>query len=212
MGSQPEGMIAPRQPRLDSDAGSSHLPPTAYHPSTMLASTELGVYVKWALLLQEQLEQVQGERVAMMQRCLKLEAENDWCKAALYEENPQNSQQEDDQSSADASKADPEADDDEAKRSKQGAEAAAPAPSSASGVSPEVLSSPNLRMLATFLGNEHSAAPSAAGSDAAQVVRQSMLTKREPSGRAAAGAKYYRNQQSERTLPSFDGLAGQQER
>ena len=52
-------IIAPRQPRLENEGGAA-LPPTAYHPSRMLASTELGVYVKWALLLQEQLEHVQG--------------------------------------------------------------------------------------------------------------------------------------------------------
>merc|ERR1719382_1012145 len=84
---QDQEIIAPRQPRLENEGGAA-LPPTAYHPSTMLASTELGVYVKWALLLQEQLEHVQGERRALMQRCLKLEAENEWCRAALYEENP----------------------------------------------------------------------------------------------------------------------------
>merc|ERR1711920_622192 len=66
-----------RSPRLETNSGSnsSTLPPTAYHPSLMLASTELGVYIKWALLLQEQLEHVQAERAGLAQHCSRLQVE-----------------------------------------------------------------------------------------------------------------------------------------
>lgn len=52
----------------------------------MLASTEIGVYVKWALLLQEQMEQGQWDRARLSARVAALEAENASLRAALREE------------------------------------------------------------------------------------------------------------------------------
>ena len=66
-------------PRLQDSKDSSaagNLPPTAYHPSMVLASNEVGVYVKWALLLQEQLDHVQTERAKLQQHVTQLQIEN----------------------------------------------------------------------------------------------------------------------------------------
>merc|ERR1711920_26942 len=79
-----------RSPRLETNSGSnsSTLPPTAYHPSLMLASTELGVYIKWALLLQEQLEHVQAERAGLAQHCSRLQTDNHMLRRMLVAEDP----------------------------------------------------------------------------------------------------------------------------
>lgn len=89
--SQEPSPLVSQQPRLESrDVSSSagNLPSSAYHP-LMLASSELGVYVKWALLLQEQLEHVQADRTALTQQCTKFQTENQRLRKALLEENPQ---------------------------------------------------------------------------------------------------------------------------
>jgi len=80
--------IMSRSPRLESRESGSSLPPTAYHPSLMLASTELGVYIKWALLLQEHLEHVQGERAGLVQQCSRLQADNHMLRRMLIAEDP----------------------------------------------------------------------------------------------------------------------------
>jgi len=79
-----------RSPRLETRDGSSNaiLPPSAYHPSVMIASTELGVYVKWALLLQEQLELVRGEHAVLLQHCERLQVDNQLLRKKLFDENP----------------------------------------------------------------------------------------------------------------------------
>lgn len=80
-----------RSPRLESRDGtgsSTFFPPTAYHPSLMLASTELSVYIKWALLLQEHLEQVQAERAGLAQQCGRLQTDNQMLREMLFAEDP----------------------------------------------------------------------------------------------------------------------------
>merc|ERR1711920_696352 len=79
-----------RSPRLETNSGSnsSTLLPTAYHPSLMLASTELGVYIKRALLLQEQLEHVQAERAGLAQHCSRLQTDNHMLRRMLVAEDP----------------------------------------------------------------------------------------------------------------------------
>ena len=47
-----------------------------------------GAYVKWALLLQDQLEKTQNERAWIVQQCLRLQAENQQLRLSLFEENP----------------------------------------------------------------------------------------------------------------------------
>jgi len=54
----------------------------------MIASTELGVYVKWALLLQEQLELVRGEHAVLLQHCERLQVDNQLLRKKLFDENP----------------------------------------------------------------------------------------------------------------------------
>lgn len=157
-----------RSPRLESRDGngsSTFFPPTAYHPSLMLASTELGVYIKWALLLQEHLEQVQAERAGLAQQCSRLQTDNQALRGMLYSENPIKY----------AKIRDPDAklkewteknnsDQQDAARSESG-EMTPPVPEprptnwretlanadSAAGPQADLLSSPNLRMLASFL-------------------------------------------------------------
>jgi hypothetical protein len=79
-------------PRLQDSKDSSaagNLPPTAYHPSMVLASNEVGVYVKWALLLQEQLEILQNDRRSLFEQALALRADNRLLRKTLVDENPE---------------------------------------------------------------------------------------------------------------------------
>lgn len=75
----------PPIPSTTEAAGSSQV--LAYQPSMLLAGTEMGVLVKWALLLQEQMEVVRADRMRLTQECAGLRAENTSLKAALLEEN-----------------------------------------------------------------------------------------------------------------------------
>ena len=82
-------MSSGAQPRLDergggaSDFGGEHC-----LPSSMAANTELGVYVKWALLLQEKLEQMQTHRTTLKEHVMKVQQENLMLRQALHKDNP----------------------------------------------------------------------------------------------------------------------------
>tara|TARA_B100000524_G_scaffold304628_1_gene179705 strand:+ start:290 stop:460 length:171 start_codon:yes stop_codon:yes gene_type:complete len=54
----------------------------------MAANTELGVYVKWALLLQEKLEQMQTHRTTLKEHVMKVQQENLMLRQALHKDNP----------------------------------------------------------------------------------------------------------------------------
>lgn len=148
-----------RSPRLETNSGSnsSTLPPTAYHPSLMLASTELGVYIKWALLLQEQLEHVQAERAGLAQHCSRLQTDNHMLRRMLVAEDPAKygslcTPEGDSQECAEQTAAADEASEQDSAQT-EGSNELTPtlpeAPKAAQG--PDVLNSPNLRMLANFL-------------------------------------------------------------
>lgn len=67
-----------RQPRLetrDAPAAASQLPP--------ILGGEVGVYIKWALVLQEQLAHVQGERAGLAEQVVSLKLENEQLRQAL---------------------------------------------------------------------------------------------------------------------------------
>ena len=81
-----------RQPRLESRdgngaGGAAGQPPGPYHPHMMaqqpMLGGDVGVYIKWALLLQEQLDHVQGERAKLQQQVTLLQGENQQLRSAL---------------------------------------------------------------------------------------------------------------------------------
>lgn len=156
-----------RSPRLETNSGSnsSTLPPTAYHPSLMLASTELGVYIKWALLLQEQLEHVQAERAGLAQHCSRLQTDNHQLRRMLVAEDPAkygslSTPEGDSQECAEQTAAADEASEQDSAQTEGSNELTPTLPEAPKAAArqplgnaqgPDVLNSPNLRMLANFL-------------------------------------------------------------
>lgn len=254
----------------------------AGHPSAMMASTELGVYVKWALLLQvivrfvractrpvclgsgiallrtpgfprpdapsqEQLEHVQAERLAVLQRCLKLQADNQLLRQTLQEENPtkyahlappnaQPSQAISVQAgsarrlaSAPAISAQPEESSLSAGNSSLAAASTAAGDSGTSSLEPDVLNTPNLQLLASFLKDENdkpkcgsaSGAEARAASNVMSTRRRSNSVGSDASGPldlpplvadgsaedASRAAKLPRRSHSGRSLSAFNSLA-----
>jgi len=157
--------IMSRSPRLESRESGSSLPPTAYHPSLMLASTELGVYIKWALLLQEHLEHVQGERAGLVQQCSRLQADNHMLRRMLVAEDPTKYAQLSTSEVAGSEDAEHPSSTDEmhqqAAQSDNSSEPTPPIPSRSAALSAQsapgppassdMLSTSNLRVLASFL-------------------------------------------------------------
>jgi len=210
------------------------LPASAFnHPAMMIASTgavELGVYVKWALLLQEQLEAVQAERVAVLQRCLKLQADNQLLRQTLQEENPtkyahlappnaQPSQVVSAQASRDASKrgsappqisAPVEVPPLPTTSGSQALAAAAAATKGSVLVDQDVLNTPNLRLLASFLKDDErggEARQSAHMSTRRRATNDEGLDLPPLTADGQPAAKMQRRSQSGRTISSFNALA-----
>lgn len=73
------GMLS-RQPRLETRDPPSAASQQPYDPHMMsqtpMIGGDMGVYVKWALLLQEQLDHVQGERTKLQEHVTQLQIEN----------------------------------------------------------------------------------------------------------------------------------------
>ena len=69
-----------RQPRLETRDAPGGSNPQPYHPHMMpqqpgVLGADMGMYIKWALLLQEQLEQVQGEKAKLQEVVVQLQTE-----------------------------------------------------------------------------------------------------------------------------------------
>lgn len=73
------GMLS-RQPRLETREAPGGASQQPYHPNMFpqapMLGSDMGVYVKWALLLQEQLDHVQTERAKLQQHVTQLQIEN----------------------------------------------------------------------------------------------------------------------------------------
>ena len=73
------GMLS-RQPRLETREAPGGASQQPYHPHMLpqapMLGGDMGVYVKWALLLQEQLDHVSTERTKLEQHVTQLQIEN----------------------------------------------------------------------------------------------------------------------------------------